>query len=209
MFILLTMSSFGNECIVKLRSISEKYEGGCKKGLAHGSGKAWGLTDFYEGQFKKGYPHGFGTYKWGNGTIYIGNFSKGLMNGEGELKIVASNGKVEVKKGFFENGKFIGLYKQPYKIISKLGIRAIKFQENSIDKNEVKINIYSKGVKITPPISIKDTNNTIVENRNGAVMVNPLFPLKRVEVSFTVNSFPIKAIFEIYKEGNWEVIISL
>jgi hypothetical protein len=33
---------FTQECEVLVKSLSEEYEGGCKKGLAHGEGKASG-----------------------------------------------------------------------------------------------------------------------------------------------------------------------
>lgn len=40
------------QCKVLLHEISGKYEGDCKKGLAHGVGKAIG-RDTYEGEIKK------------------------------------------------------------------------------------------------------------------------------------------------------------
>ena len=59
MFIVL-LAGFGSaysqnsNCQVNMKSISGSYAGGCKKGLAHGSGRAEGL-DIYEGGFKKDY----------------------------------------------------------------------------------------------------------------------------------------------------------
>ena len=204
-----TLSVNAQDCKVKLPELSGKYEGECKKGYANGNGKAWGATDYYEGQFKKGLPYRYGIYKWGNGSVYEGNFSKGLMDGEGELILNDTSGKKEIKKGFFKKGKYLGLYKRPYKVVSQQGIRTINFQENPIKQNEVRITIFSDGIKIEPLLSINDTNNTIVENRNGTVLSNVNFPLKRVDISFQVDSFSYKAVFDIYKEGNWEVIISL
>jgi hypothetical protein len=55
-------------CKVLLPALSGNYEGGCKKGLADGKGKASG-TDVYEGEFSKELPHGKGTYTWSNGVI--------------------------------------------------------------------------------------------------------------------------------------------
>jgi len=204
-----SISAYSSDCKVKLTELSEKYEGECKKGYAHGKGKAWGKTDFYEGEFKKGLPHGYGIYKWANGNTYHGNFSKGHMDGEGKLTSTRPSGEKEIKKGFFKKGKYLGTYKIPYKVISQQGIRTINFQENSLNQNEVRVTIYSNGIKITPSLQIIDTNNTRTENRNGTILTNVIFPLKRVDVSFNVDSFSYKAVFDIYKEGNWEVIISL
>lgn len=197
-----------DDCKVLLPELSKKYQGECKKGLAHGFGKAWGETDYYEGNFKKGLPDGYGTYIWGNGSKYIGDFSKGLMDGAGELRIKGAS-EEEHKKGYFKKGEYIGEYKYPYKVISNLGIRKIDFREDKVTANEVRITVYSNGQKITPNLSISDDNNTTVENRNGAVLTNVIFPLKRVQVSFQVETFSYKAVFDIYKKGNWEVSLFL
>lgn len=209
LILVFTLSAYGTDCKVKLPELSGKYEGDCKKGLADGNGKAWGETDYYEGVFKKGLPHGYGIYKWGNGNLYQGNFSKGYMDGEGELISIDPSGKKEIKKGFFKKNVYLGEYKYPYKIISQQGVKNINFQEVSINQNEVRITIYSNGTKITPQLTLSDINNTVVENRNGVVLVNAQFPLKRVDISFQVDSFSYKVIFDIYKKGSWEVILSL
>ena len=70
------------DCKVLKQEISEKYEGKCKNGLAHGKGTASGL-DWYEGKFKKGLPDGFGTYIWSAGEKYAGYFKEGKMHGKG------------------------------------------------------------------------------------------------------------------------------
>lgn len=200
---------YNDNCKVKIPELNKKYKGECKKKLAHGYGVASGEKDSYEGEFKKGLPHGNGTYKWGNGNIYKGSWLKGLMDGEGELLIIEKSGAENIKKGFFKKGEYLGKYKQPYKVILESGIRKIDFQESAISQNEVKITVHSNGRKINPNILITDTNNTTIENRNGKVLTNVIFPLKRVLVSFKVDSFSYKAIFDIYKKGNWEVVISL
>jgi hypothetical protein len=45
----------GTDCKVMLPGISGKYSGGCKKGLAHGTGTAQGM-DTYVGKFRRGLP---------------------------------------------------------------------------------------------------------------------------------------------------------
>ena len=56
-----TYSQTEESCKVLISEISEKYEGDCKNGLAHGTGVAKGI-DLYEGRFKKGIPNGKGKY---------------------------------------------------------------------------------------------------------------------------------------------------
>lgn len=203
-------SFYKDNCEVKIPELNKRYEGECRKGLADGAGKAWGEKDCYEGVFKKGFPHGQGIYKRHNGYIYIGEFSKGRMDGRGELFLKDVSGKDSIiKKGYFEKGNYIGEYKQSYKVLLESAIRKIDFRENSINQDEVRITVNSNGKKITPNLTITDVNNTIIENRNGTVLINTVFPLKRVNISFQVNSFSYKTIFDIYKKGNWEVIISL
>jgi hypothetical protein len=192
-------------------NLNQKYEGKSKRGLAHGKGKAWGAKDSYEGSFKKGLPHGHGIYKWGNGNMYEGNFVKGKMEGEGELISILPSGEKETHKGYFKKGKYIGKYKNPYKVISKQGIRKVQFRENSINGiNEVRIMAYADGRLIDGELTITDMNNSMVENSGeGSVLTNIQFPLKRVEVTFKNGVFSYRLVFDIYKKGNWEVIISV
>ena len=67
-------------CEVLIPELQGSYQGKCKKGLAHGQGRAEGL-DSYEGHFTRGLPHGSGKYTWANGEIYEGDWVKGLAQG--------------------------------------------------------------------------------------------------------------------------------
>ena len=62
-------------CKVLVDALSDKYEGRCKKGLAHGKGIATGI-DTCEGKFKNGFPHGQGVYTWKNSDVYDGNWKE-------------------------------------------------------------------------------------------------------------------------------------
>lgn len=207
---IITFITYGvNDCKVKLSELNQKYEGECKRGLAHGIGKAWGESDFYEGEFKKGLPHGKDTYTWGNGNVCIGDFKKGMMDGEGNLTFKDASGEITVKKGFFDNGEFLGEHKNPYKIVSQSGILIINLIENRQQVNEVRISIFNNGNEIFPQLDIRDLNNTNIEMRNGVVLTNVKYPLKQLEVRFTVDSFSYNAILDIYKEGNWQINLAL
>lgn len=205
-FAIVTVPTVGQSCKVLLKAISEKYEGTCKKGKAHGKGKAWGKEDSYEGEFKKGKPHGKGTYKWANGNVYQGAFKKGIINGKGSLYIKKTD---KTQKGYFKKGKYVGVNKYPYKIISQSGVRRVTFLKKSTSNNEIAITVFANGNRIYPEILINDLNNSTKENRNGLVLTNVYFPLKRVELSFVVNGFAYKTTFAIYKKSDWEVRISL
>jgi len=195
---------------VSLKAISEKYEGDTKKGLAHGQGKAVGAEDSYEGNFKKGLPYGEGTYVWGNGNEYVGEFSKGKMNGEGELRIKRTNNLDSILSGYFKNNEYIGKYKQPYKVLSEVGVRSVDFQEQGTNLNQVTFEVYLNGKMVEiNQLEIRDDNNSIVANVNNyKALTNVVFPLKNVELSFTINGTTYKVVFNIFKECDWKVVIS-
>lgn len=69
-------------CVVLVPKIADSYTGGCKNGLAHGRGEAFGI-DQYHGDFRKGLPDGVGTYIWYTGDKYEGEWQKGLRHGYG------------------------------------------------------------------------------------------------------------------------------
>lgn len=209
-FAFVVIQSFGQKCKVKIEELNVKYEGDCKKGFAHGKGKAWGVEDFYKGAFRKGLPYGQGVYTWKNGNVYTGTFKKGKMYGKGTLVIQHASKEHEIKNGYFKNNQYLGLYIKPYKVISKQGIRRMSFNKRNVGaQNQVKIKIYKNGTLIYPRLEITDANNTRVENQNGIVLSEAIFPLKKVQISFNVDSFSCRTTFEIYEKGSWEVEISL
>jgi hypothetical protein len=58
------------------------YEGGCRNGLAHGTGYARGTAE-YEGGFRKGLKHGKGVKTWPRGDRYEGEFVADRKHGKG------------------------------------------------------------------------------------------------------------------------------
>lgn len=200
------------DCKVKLESINLSYIGDCKKGYAHGYGEAKGGADSYKGNFKKGFPHGFGTYTWGKGTVYRGNFSKGKMHGKGKLVIKNGSQILKIEEGYFEDNNYIGLYRTPYKVITKREIQKVSFQEHNLNLgiNYVIIKVKQAGRFIFPTLRVSDESHSPVEIINdGAKLLNVKFPLKKITVSFTHEGFSCHTVFEIYKKSDWEAIIHI
>ncbi|MET2983702.1 MORN repeat-containing protein [Aureibaculum conchae] len=218
-FLLVLSVSFLNvvaaqsDCKVKLEAISTSYKGECKKGFAHGEGEAKGEQDSYSGKFKKGLPHGSGTYIWENGNTYKGNFVKGKMDGKGVLTIKKSEDEDEIQNGYFKKGEYIGLYAVPYKEISKREVKKVTFQEQNLNLggyNQVKIRVNFAGAIVNPQLIVTDENNSVTELINGGVILtNVKFPMKKITVSFTSNGFSSRVVFEIYKKGDWDVVIHI
>lgn len=199
-----------NKSAVLIEAIGEKYEGDLKRGLAHGKGKAWGESDSYRGNFKKGYPHGEGIYTWGNGSVYKGEFVKGKMSGQGELRIKRKIGIDSILSGYFKADKYVGKYKEAYRVTSEQGIRKVEFQKNAGDINQISIMVYSDGQQINSNISVRDPKNTRVENIGGkTTLTHVIFPIEQVDVSFSTGQFSHSLTFEIFEKGNWLVIISV
>lgn len=108
-----TINSFSQECTVALAAIKGEYSGECKKGKAHGKGKAAGV-DNYEGDFKNGLPDGQGTYTWSNGDTYSGKFIKGLREGKGLMRYKRSGAADSIVDGYWKKDAYVGKNEHPY-----------------------------------------------------------------------------------------------
>lgn len=113
------VTGFSQErCTVLVKEISEKYVGECKKGLAHGTGEAWG-TEHYTGAFKSGLPHGKGVYTYADSSVYTGMWSKGQRHGNGKYTF-RYVGTDSIQEGLWTRDKYMGrnVTSQGYKVIS-------------------------------------------------------------------------------------------
>ncbi len=126
-------------CKVLLPAINKKYEGECKKGLAHGKGTAMG-NDTYTGDFKNGLPHGIGKYTWENGNVYKGHWKKGQRHGRG-VYTFQHNGQDSTLKGMWKKGEFDKVIEEkPYKVIRKMGITRYNIRKVK-DGNKVTVTL--------------------------------------------------------------------
>jgi len=137
-----------SSCKVLLTSINENYDGDCKKGLAHGSGKAEGI-DTYTGEFKKGLPNGNGIYTWKSGDVYEGNWKNGERSGFGTLTVMLASSD-SIIEGYWKLDKYIGKEKRviKYKVITKTNVDRVEFIETPETGNKVRIEFLRMGSKL-------------------------------------------------------------
>jgi hypothetical protein len=129
-----------SDCIVKLPRLAGYYQGGCKKGLAHGKGIAQGI-DRYEGRFFKGLPDGKGIYKWADGSYYDGNWKDGMRNGQG--KWVKGD---SVVMGYWKADKYQGKQAaKAYRIVSIRNVARYAISKTVEPGNGVMIRIMLGG----------------------------------------------------------------
>ena len=80
--LLLPIASLAADCRVLDPELQGAYEGGCRKGLAHGEGVATGSAE-YRGEFRNGMKHGTGVKTWAWGDRYEGGFVTDRKSGKG------------------------------------------------------------------------------------------------------------------------------
>ena len=133
-----------DKCEVLVPELVGSYTGKCKKGLAHGNGKAVGV-DSYEGRFSKGFPNGSGKYTWADGRIFEGEWSKGELHGKGTMTYPEELGD-SVVTGFWKAGKYVGKELiPPYRIVAKRGVTRYSVNKlNEID-NGVRVGLFQAG----------------------------------------------------------------
>ena len=199
-----------SSCQVLLTSLQGEYEGECKKGLAHGMGKATG-ADHYYGEFKNGLPHGKGKYTWSNGDYYIGEWKNGGRHGKG-LMVVAGEFEEEDNRRVanWKNDKFIDyILEEKYKMIRNRNITRTVVKK--IDEKRDRVEVF-----ILNPVKIENLNIVVASGQlnrqafNRIVIDDPIFPLNLLvefEMYNKLNGemFPCIAQMVLESEGNWIV----
>jgi hypothetical protein len=196
------------ECEVGLEAISGMYDGECRKGQAHGKGKAVG-TDAYEGEFRKGLPHGIGVYTWSNGAIFKGEFKNGAKSGEGQLFMAGLNQPDSVLTGFWEDDEYVGKFKTPYEVLAHSGkVTSVRISESDGESNTLFVTILHKGrTEPNPDFSIRETAGNYMNIRKTGRTTNILvgnFPF-----SFTLNYRGERVDIEIRRPGSYDIMIDL
>jgi len=119
-FLLGMIGLYSQQCEVEKESLKGTYTGDCKKGKAHGKGKAVG-AETYEGDFKSGLPDGQGTYTWNNKNVFSGKFSKGLREGKGTMIFKREGAQDSLIEGYWKKDMYIGKNENPWKVYTKTG----------------------------------------------------------------------------------------
>ncbi len=203
--ILLLVATCGMaQCKVALKQISDTYEGGCKKGKAHGTGLAKG-ADMYNGEFSKGFPNGKGIYTWANGNIYEGGFKKGKKEGQGKMVVKKSG---EVIEGYWKLDQYIGREKNPYKIIQKpSSILSASFRQKP-GKDQL-IVVFQKNGKVIQKdgldlVALEGSFGNIISNKITQTVQQVSFPFTG-RIKYDGQDFR----FRITQRGSWNIKINI
>ncbi len=199
------------DCEVKILGIEKTYEGDCKKGLAHGEGKATG-DDTYKGAFKKGLPNGYGEYVWANGNTYKGEWKRGRKEGKGEL-ILIREGRDSVVVGFWSNDNYIGEYEYSHELLSKTpDIVSINFSNKGEEKDELQL-IITSGQSPASVIGLSVTGQYGPGTRvNRAFVYRDIVYPWQGSIRFSYEDKGIKPqeiVLKINSPGIWEIRIDL
>ena len=132
----------GTDCKVMLPGISGKYSGGCKKGLAHGTGTAQGM-DTYVGKFRRGLPDGTGTYTWADGSYYEGQWKGGKREGTGVMVTGEST-----QTGYWKADKYVGeKIVAPYEIVRSESVVRHTIMRTNRANNDIRIKLMRGGIE--------------------------------------------------------------
>ncbi len=201
-----------DSCQVLIPELSGTYMGKCKKGFAHGEGKAVG-TDTYEGNFRKGLPNGNGVYTWASGANYSGSWVYGQRDGEGIYKF-KYDGKDSVQEGIWKDDLFMGKRARKPVVNYKEFVTKYSFRRKG-DGNQILIDLRING---QPNLDIIDfsmiySNGSSFEMGRSYGIEQINFPVN-VKVKYiswnAAHSSQHNATFdfEIFEAGNWQVIIN-
>lgn len=130
-------------CKVLVEGIAEEYEGGCRRGYAHGQGTARGV-DHYEGRFRNGLPHGMGRYTWENGNIYEGRWKEGMRHGKGTYTF-GKDGEMHTISGIWRDDEFVGQEKtQAYSLGHMMNVERYRIRRTG-DGNMILMSVHEYG----------------------------------------------------------------
>jgi len=216
--ILLTCNNFKGfaqdpaDCKVLLESISGKYEGDCKNGLAHGRGTAEGI-DKYTGRFREGLPDGGGIYYFSNGDYFHGAFKSGKKSGKGEYFSALNNKKI---KGIWkEDSLNREISDPPYEILQNHGVNSISVVTKAGgNPNTVEL-VFSRDGQVAynmPSLNVTSTTGNVVRNSYYSGIEYISYPVD-ISIIFSAASrfntvmVRYEAKVRINKPGPWKIVL--
>lgn len=199
------------ECDVLHDGLKDTYDGNCKKGLAHGVGKATGKLGLYEGSFRKGLPDGNGKLRYADGAYFDGTWDKGLRDGKG--KFVSSNN--EVTEGYWKDDEYQGKYKKPYEYrVVRGNLPRLSFNKRNDFGKDIELTFLRDGQRSRAAVSgLLVQSSSSILNDSGITFTgfqNVEYPFE-AQVDFTYkprgSALPtdVRVEFTIYEEGDWVV----
>ncbi len=205
------LSAQNSNCLVLLDSISGTYNGDCKKGKAHGFGKAQGAHT-YEGEFRKGWPFGEGIYTWNEGRWYKGRFRNGLKNGYGKMH---SNlvGADTLLIGYWRNDYYVGEENLPdFEVREQMNLENFSISLRDFEGASLRVKILrDKATNSNARITMLNSSSGHARKGSGSVVYEHIeFPFQFSIYYDTPNRFAsstISTVFEvtINTPGDWEI----
>jgi hypothetical protein len=194
---------YSQQCEVEKESIKGTYAGDCKKGKAHGKGKAVG-TETYEGDFKSGLPDGQGTYTWSNKNVFTGKFSRGLRDGKGTMTFKREGGQDSLVEGYWVKDVYIGKNEKPWKVYSKTGsVREVNAEYNPDVVRRIKFIITNTtgGVaSLGGQLPRFKVDNVVILKGNYERLTSLESHYKSTETSLMEVAFPLRVKLQIARE---------
>jgi len=201
--LLMSFYTYSQDCAVEKETLKGTYTGDCKKGKAHGKGKAVGI-DTYEGDFKNGFPDGQGIYTWGNKNMFAGRYIKGLKEGKGVLTFRKEGAKDSVVEGYWKKDVYIGKNESPWQVISKTGSVTkvdVEYTPENTERIRIIVTNTTGGVSaIGGPMPQFRVDNVLVSKGFYDRKTSLESHLKSTETTLTNVTYPFRAKFQIARE---------
>jgi hypothetical protein len=206
--ICLVHSQEKEECKVLVPGLADAYQGGCKKGLANGQGKASG-TDAYEGGFRNGYPNGKGIYTWASGNTYKGEWNMGMREGEGVFS-GRLEGRDTIMSGIWKNDNYMGPKPNPPKVTTKYNVISTSFVRNG-EGSKISISFYQNGItNLVESLDFTCSSGSEIRSGNITTIWDIRFPFNckinyRSWNSLKTQQYDCILEFEITQPGSWDL----
>lgn len=202
-FLICAIKSYTQQCAVEKESLRGTYTGDCKKGKAHGKGKAIG-KDIYEGEFRYGLPDGQGTYTWSNQNVFTGKFSKGLREGKGKMIFKRDGGRDSIVEGYWRKDVYIGKNENPWKVYTQTGsVRDVdvEYFPDVVHRIKFIVTNTTGGVSsIGGQLPRFKVDNIVILKGNYERLTSLESHFKSTETSIMEVSFPLRVKLQIARE---------
>jgi hypothetical protein len=212
-----------NSCKVLVPTLTGKYIGACKHGLADGKGDATGIHH-YVGSFKNGLPNGKGIYYYSNSMYHSGNFQDGLKEGKGETHYIREGLSDSIVKGFWSGDLYKGTKYETYLFnISQSSDLITEITPSSQTGNSITIEISTTTGSPNGTPTLSNGSSGFVLTLTNLLTVDGTVIKKlsgyttsfKTTTTYELSKFPVKLIgnlsdgrtfeLELFKAAEWTV----